>query len=37
MMRDIVTEEPYSYDKWILPLLREKRLNELLKYERKYI
>ena len=36
-MRDIVTEEPYSYDKWILPLLREKRLNELLKYERKYI
>ena len=29
MMRDIVTEEPYSYDKWILPLLREKRLKRI--------
>ena len=34
MMRDIVTEEPYSYDKWILPLLREKRLNDLLRSRR---
>lgn len=32
MMRDIVTEEPYSYDKWILPLFREKKLNDLLYY-----
>lgn len=31
MMRDIVTEEAYSYDRWILPLFRQKKLEEILK------
>ena len=31
IMRDIVSEEAYSYDKWILPLFRQKKLEEILK------
>jgi hypothetical protein len=31
IMRDIVSEEAYSYDKWILPLFRAKKLEEILK------
>jgi hypothetical protein len=26
---NLVSEEPYSYNKWILPLFRELRLNEI--------
>jgi hypothetical protein len=31
IMKDIVSEEAYSYDKWILPLFRQKKLEEILK------
>jgi hypothetical protein len=31
IMRDIVSEEAYSYDKCILPLFRQKKLEEILK------
>jgi hypothetical protein len=31
IMRDIVSEEAYSYDRWILPLFRQKKLEEILK------
>jgi hypothetical protein len=31
MMKDIVTEEAYSYDRWIQPLFRQKKLEEILK------
>jgi hypothetical protein len=31
IMRDIASEEEYSYDKWILPLFRQKKLEEILK------
>ena len=30
IMRDIVTEEAYSYDKWILPLFRNSRIEKVL-------
>lgn len=29
IMRDIVSEEAYSYDKWIKPLFRQKKLEDL--------
>jgi hypothetical protein len=29
IMKNIVTGEAYSYDKWILPLFRNKKLNEI--------
>ncbi len=29
IMRDLETDEPYSYDRWILPLFREIKLKEL--------
>jgi hypothetical protein len=28
-LRDLVAEEPYSYDRWILPLFREKKIEKL--------
>jgi hypothetical protein len=31
IMRDVVSEEAYSYDRWILPLFRQKKLEEILK------
>jgi hypothetical protein len=31
IMRDIVSEEAYSYDRWIQPLFRAKKLEEILK------
>ena len=31
IMRDIASEEAYSYDKCILPLFRQKKLEEILK------
>jgi hypothetical protein len=31
IMRDIASEEEYSYDKWSLPLFRQKKLEEILK------
>lgn len=31
MMRDFVSEEAYNYDKWILPLFRNNKLEEILK------
>ena len=30
IIRDIVTEEAYSYDKWILPLFRNSRIEKVL-------
>jgi hypothetical protein len=29
IMRDLETDEPYSYDRWILPFFREIKLKEL--------
>jgi hypothetical protein len=29
IVNNLVSEEPYSYNKWILPLFRELRLNEI--------
>ena len=29
IMRDLETAEPYSYDRWIRPLFRNKRLKEI--------
>ena len=34
IMRDIVSEEAYSYDKWILPLFRAKKLEQILKWKK---
>ena len=31
IMRDTVTEEAYSYDRWILPMFRQKKLEKVLK------
>jgi len=31
IMRDILSEEAYNYDKWILPLFRNKKIEEILK------
>ena len=29
IMRDLETDEPYSYDRWLRPLFRNKRLKEI--------